>query len=81
MIEITFEINGRKVNPNRIGDAFEAAALETVKKQIVERVGSIRDPRTGERPKIKVKGRDLNNLSFEVTGSEELIQRVKEKLS
>ena len=81
MIEITFEINGRKVNPNRIGDALEAAVLDSVRKQIIDKVSSIRDPLTGEQPKIKVKGRTLSNLTFEITGSEELVRQVREKLA
>ena len=79
-MKITFKINGRKVHPNKVGDALEAATIESIKKQIIAKVVSIRDPQTGERPRIKIKGRDLRNLSFEVSGSEELIQRVKERL-
>ena len=80
MIDISFEINGRKVNPNRIGDALEAAVLESVKAQIISKVGSIRDPKTGQRPKIKVSGRNIENLTFEVSGSPELVERVKAEL-
>ena len=80
MIEITFEINGKKVNPNNIRDALEKATMNAVAEGIRKKVGSIRDPKTGERPKIKMKGRNLENLSFEVSGSEELVALVKEKL-
>lgn len=80
MIDISFEINGRKVNPNRIGDALEAAVLESVKEQIISKVGSIRDPKTGQRPKIKVSGRNIENLTFDVSGSAELVERVKAEL-
>jgi hypothetical protein len=80
MIDISFEINGRKINPNRIGDALERAALKSVKEQIVKKIGSIRDPKTGERPKIKIVGRNLDNLSFEVSGSQELVDLVKKKM-
>lgn len=80
MIEISFEINGRKVNPNRVGDALEAAVLESIKKQVASKIGSIRDPKTGQRPKIKITGRNLKNLTFEVCGSPELVERVKAEL-
>ncbi len=30
MIDISFEIGGRKVNPNQIGDALEKAVLQEV---------------------------------------------------
>jgi hypothetical protein len=80
MIDISFDINGRKVSPGLIGDALARAALRSIQEQIVKKVGAIRDPRTGERPKIAVKGRGLKNLSFEVTGSERLIALVGQKL-
>ncbi len=79
MIDISFEINGRKINPNRMGDALQAAVLESIKKQIVSKIGSIRDAKTGQRPKIKVKGRNLDNLTFEVSGPPELVERIKAK--
>ena len=80
MIDISFEINGSKINPNRMGDALQAAVLESIKKQIHSKIGSIRDPKTGQRTKIKVKGRNLDNLTFEVSGSPELVERIKAKL-
>lgn len=80
MIDISFEINGRKVNPNRVGDALTAAVLESIKKQLLSKIGSIRDPKTGQRPKVKIRGRNLDNLTFEVSGSPELVERVKAKL-
>jgi hypothetical protein len=80
VIEIKYEINGRRVSPNNIGSALEKALLQSIGKQIQSKVGNIRDPKTGEKPKITVKGRDLNNLSFDVSGSPELIELVKRKL-
>jgi len=80
MIDISFEINGYTVRPNQLGNELEKAALEAVRKDIERMVGNIRDPKTGQRPKIKVKGRSLDNLSFEVSGSEDLIEKVKKKL-
>ncbi len=81
MIDISFEFNGRKVRPDQIGNALERAALDSIKKQIIQKVGAIRDPKTGQPPKIMVKGRSIDNLSFEVSGSEQLIEMVKKKLS
>lgn len=80
MIDISFEINGRKVRPDQVGDALERAALDSVRNQIIRKVGNLRDPQTGEQPKIKVKGRSLSDLSFEISGSERLIELVKQKL-
>ena len=34
MIDISFEINGREVSPNRVGDVVEKAALRQVTESI-----------------------------------------------
>ena len=80
MIDISFEINGRKVNPKKVGDVLEQATLDSVRKQIIRKVGSIRNPKTGERPKINITGKNLDNLSIEVSGSQELVDLVKKKM-
>ena len=80
MIDISFEINGRKGNPNQIGNALEQALLSSIKDEVTQKVRSIRDPKTGERPKIKVKGRSIDSLSFEISGSEDLVARVRKAL-
>ncbi|MCB2009564.1 MAG: hypothetical protein KDF64_02970 [Geminicoccaceae bacterium] len=80
MIEVTFEINGRKVRPGEIGDVLKQAMFEEIRDDLVRKVGSIRDPETGERPKLRVKGRNLQNLSIEVEGSPHLIEEVKRRL-
>jgi hypothetical protein len=80
MIDISFEINGRKVNPNQMGNALEQALLSSIKDEVTQKVRSIRDPKTGERPKIKVKGRSIDSLSFEISGSEDLVARVRKAL-
>jgi len=77
---IRFEINGRKVDPNNLADAMLAAMLESIAADIREKVGSIRDPDTGEFPTVVVRGRDLDNLQLSVEGSEKLIAMVKERL-
>jgi hypothetical protein len=41
MIGISFEINGRKLNPNSVAHAFERAVLEGVTTSIKDRVGSL----------------------------------------
>jgi hypothetical protein len=80
MIDITFEINGRKVNPKNVGDALEAAVISQVADSIKKTVGSSRCNEHGQRPKIKVKGKNLDNLSFEVSGCcEALIGEVSAK--
>ena len=82
MIDISFEINGKKVNADRVGNALEAEALKNISGQIKDKLRGIKCPEHGKAPKLIVKGRNLDNLSFEVAGCcDALIERVKEKLS
>ena len=68
------------MNPDNLADALMAAVLHGVEESLRARVGSIRDPETGEFPVLVVRGRDLENLSIEVEGSERLVALVKERL-
>ena len=80
MVDIEFRIGGKKIHPNNIKDAFEKSILEQVKKNILSKLHGIKDPETGDFPKIVVKGNTLNNLSFEVNGSEALKAEIKKCL-
>ncbi len=81
MIDIRFEINGRRIEPRNMGDALEAAMLAAVDKGIRQKVGSCRCPVHGQAPKLVGKGRGFDKISFEVSGCcEKLIEDVKRKL-
>lgn len=81
MFNISFEINGRKTDPNNIANVLEAAVLKQVESSIRSSVGSIRCREHGQYPRFLVKGHSLKNLSFEVSGCcETLINEVKSKL-
>lgn len=77
---IYFEINGRRVNPRNFEDAMTQAVLHSLEAQIKERVGSVRDPDTGEFPTVVVRGDSLENLQMHVEGSPEIIALVSERL-
>lgn len=77
---IRFEIGGRRVSPNKLGDAIMSAVLKGIESQIRERVGSIRDPETGEFPTVVVRGDSLENLKMTVEGSPTVIALVRERL-
>jgi hypothetical protein len=81
MLDISFEINGRKISPNNVGDALEKAVMQSVSDSIKRSVGSLRCSEHGASPKIVCKGRDLSNLSFEVSGCcQKLMDSVKARL-
>lgn len=80
MVDISFEINGHRVDPHRMRDALEGVVLQSVKETVTSKIRNIRDPKTGLPPKIRVKGTSIRNLSFEIEGSDEVIRLVKERL-
>jgi len=81
MMKISFELNGRKINPNQIGKEIEKAVFENVQKSIIKSVGSIHCKTHGKTPSIKVKGRSVEKLNFDVSGCcEDIIDQVRKKL-
>lgn len=81
MIDISFEINGRKVSPNSVSDAFEKAVLDGITSSIKSSVGTIRCAVHGSSPRVTCKGRNLDNLSFEVSGCcQQVMDTVRKRL-
>lgn len=81
MIDIHFEINGKRIRPDQIGDALEQMVLKDIQESIKKKIGSIRCLEHGSAPKIICSGPSLDRLSFKVSGCcEKLIESVKEKL-
>jgi hypothetical protein len=81
MFEISFMVDGRKVSPDKVGDALERVILKKIQGAIKEAVGAVRCPEHGQGAKVVAKGRDLSKLSFEVSGCcEALIKEVERKL-
>jgi len=77
---IQFEIGGRKVRPEKIGNALMQAVMEKLSAQIRERIGSIRDPATGEFPTVVMRGDSLDDLNMHIEGSPELIELVRRRM-
>ena len=68
MIDISFEVNGKKVSTHNIGNVLESAVLKSVQESITTTVGSTRCPEHGQKPTIKVNGRNLDSLNYEISG-------------
>lgn len=80
MVKVQFKVNGRTVRPNDIASQLEKAMFKQVQDGIAQKLRNVRDPETGAGPTVKVVGRSLDNLSFEVVGSPALIEKVKRRL-
>lgn len=83
MLDINFEINGRKINKDNVKDSLEAAMIKAVSDQIVQAVGEMRCPDHGEAPKILCTGKEFTDISIEVPSSccGKLLGMVRGKLS
>ena len=69
--------------PFRSGDfrrALEDGIFEQVRRGILDKLSGVRDPQTGQPPRITVTGCDLKNLSVKVEGSEALIAEINRRL-
>ena len=73
-------IDGRAVEPRDLADTLTAAMLEAIRVELAERVGSIRDPDTGEFPTVVVSGDSIDSLTLQVEGSPKLVALAKERL-
>ena len=77
---IKFSIGDQSVEPRDLENALMSAVLDNMQAQLTEKVGSIRDPDTGEFPTVIVRGDNLENFSVHVEGSPELVGLVKKRL-
>ncbi len=77
MLDLSIEINGKKVGPNSIEDAIEAEVLKEIQDSVKKTASSIRCSKQGKGAKIIVKGRSVDDLSLKVSGCcEELVEKV-----
>jgi hypothetical protein len=80
MLKIQFEINGRRMNPDDISDVLEQAVLKQIEEHLRGKIGTIRDPETGEFPIVVVSGENLDRLTMHAEGSPGLLTLVEERL-
>jgi hypothetical protein len=80
MLKVRFEINGRPISPSNISDMLEQAMLEQIEEYLREKIGTIRDPETGEFPTVVVSGESLDRLTMHAEGSPALLALVEERL-
>ena len=81
MLDIHFEVGGRKVRPNDIANELERLVYEGVADMISAKLSGVRDPETGEFPIVAVRGRSLDNLTFEISGSDAVVKLATERLN
>ncbi len=82
MFEMWFEINGRRVRPDQIGNALEGAMLQAVSTQIQTKVGAVRCPVHQQHARVTATGRSADQLTFNIHGCcQTLVEEVRRGLS
>ena len=82
MIEIRYEVNGKRVRPNDVAGELEPAILKETGDRVAKALASVTCPEHGQRPKVTIKGQTLNDLSWEITGCcDALVQLALKKLA
>ncbi|XOB62453.1 hypothetical protein ACMC56_01265 [Campylobacterota bacterium DY0563] len=78
MIDISFELDGKKIDPNNIADAFETAVLNSITESIKDIVNSVHCDKHNEKIEIVVIGKDIDNLSMKISGCcDDYIEKVQ----
>lgn len=77
---IRFELNGQPIAASEIADATMKLMMQQVADATRARLGSIRDPKTGEFPTVVVYANRLDDIQVKVEGSPELIDLVRSRL-
>lgn len=80
MLEIKFEIDGRQVRASDLRQSLEEMFFKAIADRIHAELANVRDPDTGEFPVVVIRGHELSNLSFEISGSESVVTLTKERL-
>ena len=79
ILEIQFEIGGRKLDPCFIGDSVETATLLYVARLMRKKFSAIRIPDREDPLRVLIKGEDVDHLHFELEGSQSILDQVKDK--
>lgn len=81
MLDIVFKMNGRLVTVDQLDDGPERSTLGAIEETIRSELAGLHDPETGEFPVITIHGPNVDNLSMKISGSENLIERVTDRLN
>jgi hypothetical protein len=78
---IEFKVAGKSVDARGMAAALEAAALQSIKDQLRERLGAMRNPATGEFPTVIIDGTSVDSLQILIEASEGTMAFVRQSFS
>jgi len=80
MLDIRFEIAGRKLDPCFVGDSVQKATLLHAYHLIKQKFRPIQIPDKDQPLRVLISGDDVAHLRWELDGSQETLQQVRDKL-
>ena len=80
MLEIKFEIDGKRVDTCNIANDLERSIVESIADELRTTLGSVRDPASGELPTVVIRGHSLEDMTIAVEGSDALIALASARL-
>ena len=80
MLDIQFQIAGRRLEPCFIGDGPEKVALLRIADQIRQKFRAIRIPDREDPLQVIVRGEDMEHLYCELQGSRSVLQQVQDTM-
>lgn len=78
MIDISFEIGKKIVEPDNMKDVLDITFMKHIRESIENSLAEIRCPIHDCPPTVVVKGEDLDNLKYEISGCcEQFIKKAR----
>ena len=75
-MDISFEMNGRKIQPNQLASEMEKVIVSALCDDIRGRLQDL----TGEGLTIEIVGKNFDDLTFELKGPPDIIEQAKRRL-
>ncbi|MBW2466388.1 MAG: hypothetical protein JRF02_03730 [Deltaproteobacteria bacterium] len=81
MVDVSFEINGRTVQPDSMQDVLDILFLKHVREKINDSLSSVCCAIHGKKPSVIVRGSSLDSLNYEVSGCcKDFVDKVRKKI-
>ena len=77
MLNITIDINGKPLTESNLQDAIEAAAIEGIRDNMQEALERGLTPSELSQLTVKLVGTSLSNLSLNLNGPDDIIEKAK----
>lgn len=74
-------INGKPMTENNIKNELDKAVFEAAVEGVKESVSAVISAEEASQIKIDVKGSDINNLSLNINGPDEIVAKIEKALS